>query len=386
MTDHHVIVIGAGYAGCMAANRLQATGAARVTLIDPHPQFVERIRLHQLAAGTGAATLDFATLLHPEITRVQAAVTRIDGPARRVVLDGNSDGAGDGERSLTYDAMIYAVGSGTGSSSVPGVAEFADRVGDADEAQRLADRLAGAPRDAAIVVVGGGLTGVEVAAEMAQVRPHGSVTLVAGGGLVPTAGASGARSVARRLRRLGVDVVDGTTASEVSDSKVTLADGRTLAADITVWTTGFGVPPLARDSGLATDDSGRLRVDDHLVSVSDPGVVGAGDAVVVDGIDLRMSCQAALPLGAQAAGTVTALLDGTPPRRVDQGFAAQCIGLGRDGGTVVLTDRSDRPRRVHIGGRAGGLVKEQVCRMTVRWLAGEGRKGGSYSWTRGPRR
>ena len=74
-----------------------------------------------------------------------------------------------------------------------------------------------------IVVVGGGLTGVEVAAEMAKVRPHGSVTLVAGGGLVPTAGASGARSVARRLRRLGVDVVDGTTASEVSDSKVTLA-------------------------------------------------------------------------------------------------------------------------------------------------------------------
>ncbi|KQR97335.1 hypothetical protein ASG12_15440 [Williamsia sp. Leaf354] len=378
MTDHHVIVIGAGYAGCMAANRLQATGAARVTLIDPHPQFVERIRLHQLAAGTGAATLDFATLLHPEITRVQAAVTRIDGPARRVVLDD--------ERSLPYDAMIYAVGSGTGSSSVPGVAEFADRLGDADEAQRLAERLAGAPRDAAIVVVGGGLTGVEVAAEMAQVRPHGSVTLVAGGGLVPTAGASGARSVARRMRRLGVDVVDGTTASEVTDSKVTLADGRTLGADITVWTTGFGVPPLARESGLATDESGRLRVDDHLVSVSDPRVVGAGDAVVIDGIDLRMSCQAALPLGAQAAGTVTALLDGTPPRRVDQGFAAQCIGLGRDGGTVVLTDRSDRPRRMYLGGRAGGLVKVQVCRMTVRWIAGEGRKGGSYSWTRGPRR
>ena len=378
MTDHHVIVIGAGYAGCMAANRLQATGVARVTLIDPHPQFVERIRLHQLAAGTGAATLDFATLLHPGITRVEAAVTQIDGPARRVVLDD--------ERSHTYDKLIYAVGSGTGSSSVPGVAEFADRVGDADEAQRLAERLAGAPRDAAIVVVGGGLTGVEVAAEMAQVRPHGSVTLVAGGGLVPTAGAIGARSVARRLRRLGVDVIDGTTASEVTDSKVTLADGRTLGADITVWTTGFGVPPLARESGLATDESGRLRVDDHLVSVSDPRVVGAGDAVVIDGIDLRMSCQAALPLGAQAAGTVAALLAGTPPRRVDQGFAAQCIGLGRDGGTVVLTDRSDRPRRMHLGGRAGGLVKEQVCRMTVRWIAGEGRKGGSYSWTRGPRR
>ncbi|MGJ0119224.1 NAD(P)/FAD-dependent oxidoreductase [Williamsia sp. MIQD14] len=378
MTDHHVIVIGAGYAGCMAANRLQASGAAQVTLIDPHPQFVERIRLHQLAAGTAAATLDFATLLHPQITRVQAAVTRIDADGQRVLLHD--------ERSLTYDALIYAVGSGTGTSSVPGVERFAHRVGDADQAQRLADRIADSPEDAAIVVVGGGLTGVETAAEIGRVRPRSSVTLVAGGGLVPTAGATGARSVARRLRRLGVDVVDGTVVTEVAEGKATLADGRAIAADITIWTTGFGVPQLARDCGLATDGSGRLRVDDRLVSVTDPRIVGAGDAVVVDGVDLRMSCQAALPLGAQAAGTVTALLAGTPPPRVDQGFAAQCIGLGRGGGTVVLTDRSDRPRRLHLGGRAGGIVKEQVCRMTVRWISTEGRRGGSYSWTRGPRR
>ncbi|MGU3292134.1 NAD(P)/FAD-dependent oxidoreductase [Williamsia sp. M5A3_1d] len=378
MTAHHVIVIGAGYAGCMAANRLQATGAAQVTLIDPHPHFVERIRLHQLAAGTGSATLDFATLLHPEIARTQAAVTRIDPRGRGVLLDD--------ERSLHYDALIYAVGSGAGKSSVPGVEEFAHRVGDVDQARRLATRLAGSPDDATIVVVGGGLTGVEVAAEMGQTRPRGSVAVVAGGGLVPTAGTTGARSVARRLRRLGVEIVDGVTVSEVAESKVTLADGRTLTADITIWTTGFGVPALARDCGLATDDSGRLRVDDRLRSVSDPRIVGAGDAVVVDGVNLRMSCQAALPLGAQAADTVTALLADTPTRRVDQGFAAQCIGLGRDAGTVVLTDRSDRPRPVHVGGRAGGIVKEQVCRMTVRWISTEGRKGGSYSWPRGPRR
>lgn len=99
-----------------------------------------------------------------------------------------------------------------------------------------------------------------------------------------------------------------------------------------------------------------------------------------------MSCQAALPLGAQAANTVRALLDGDAPAQVDQGFATQCIGLGRTAGTVVATHRDDRPRPLYVGGRAGAVVKEQVCRMTVRWIAGEGRRGGSYSWTKGPRR
>ncbi|MBT0566768.1 NAD(P)/FAD-dependent oxidoreductase [Williamsia sp. CHRR-6] len=377
MTDHHVIVIGAGYAGCMAANRLQATGAAQVTLVDPHPQFVERIRLHQLAAGTGGATIDFSTLLHRGIERVQATVGRIDASSRTVHL---AD-----ERVLTGDAVIYAVGSGTATSSVPGADDVAYRVGDLAQAQALAQRLATAPDDARVVVVGGGLTGVEVAAEFAQAHPARVVTLVCGGSLVPSAGVAGARSVSRRLRRLGVEVITDATVSEVHPADVVLGDGRCLRADITVWTTGFAVPQLAADSGLAVDEIGRLRVDDRLVSETDPWIVGAGDAVVVDGMPLRMSCQSALPLGAQAAATVTALLCGARPDRVSQGFAAQCIGLGRGGGTVVLTDRRDRPRRWYLGGRAGGVVKEQVCRMTVRWITGEGRRGGSYSWPSGPK-
>lgn len=376
--NRHVVVVGGGYAGTMAANRLAATDAAAVTLISPNTEFVERIRLHQLAAGTGGATVGYDTLLHPGIERMVAAVDRIDAAARTVHTS-----TGD---VIGYDRLIYAVGSAAGSAPVPGVAEFAHTVSDLDDANRLAAALAQSPAGASVVVVGGGLTGVEMAAEVAETRKDLAVTLICGAGLVPTAGVRGAASVTKRLRRLGVDLIEHTPVGEVSDSKVVLVDGRVIAADITVWTAGFAVPDLASRSGLSTDAIGRLRVEETLVCVDDPHIVGAGDAITVAGHDLRMSCQSAMPLGAQAAATVRALLDGDTPAQVDQGFAAQCISLGRTAGTVVATHRDDRPRPVLVGGRAGAVVKEQVCRMTLRWIAGEGRRGGSYSWTRGPRR
>ncbi|MBJ7291250.1 FAD-dependent oxidoreductase [Williamsia sp.] len=376
--SRHVVVVGGGYAGTMAANRLAATGSAAVTLISPNTDFVERIRLHQLAAGTGGATVGYDTLLHPDIERVVAAVERIDGSARTVLT--STGGV------IGYDRLIYAVGSGAGSAPVPGVTEFAHTVSDIDDANRLAAALADTPAGASVVVVGGGLTGVEMAAEVAQAREDLAVTLICGAGVVPSAGVRGGASVTKRLRRLGVDLIEHTPVGEVADSKVVLTDGRVVAADITVWTAGFAVPDLASRSGLGTDAIGRLRVDATLVSIDDPHVIGAGDAITVAGRDLRMSCQAAMPLGAQAANTVRALLDGDAPAQVDQGFAAQCISLGRTAGTVVATHRDDRPRPILVGGRAGAVVKEQVCRMTLRWIAGEGRRGGSYSWTRGPRR
>ncbi|MDT5189593.1 MAG: hypothetical protein QOI28_1844, partial [Mycobacterium sp.] len=62
-TTTKVVVIGGGYAGTVAANHLRMRGEVHITLVNPRPRFVERIRLHQLVAGTGDATVDYGTLL-----------------------------------------------------------------------------------------------------------------------------------------------------------------------------------------------------------------------------------------------------------------------------------------------------------------------------------
>ena len=59
----HIVVIGGGYAGTLAANHLRLNADVEITVVNPRPVFVERIRLHQLAAGTRGAAVDYGTLL-----------------------------------------------------------------------------------------------------------------------------------------------------------------------------------------------------------------------------------------------------------------------------------------------------------------------------------
>lgn len=371
-TGIRVVVIGGGYAGVMAANRLQR--AAAVTLVNTRARFVERIRLHQLAADNTPAVADFASILHPAARLVVDAAERIDPAGRTVVLT-------SGE-TLSYDYLVYAVGStGTVPARVPGAGEHAYPLSELEQAERLRARLAQLDFSAPIVVVGAGLTGIEAAAEFAE-RDR-SVTLV--GELGPTLSKPARRSVAKRLHKLGVKVID-TTVAEVTASDVALADGRRLPSAATVWTAGFGVPGLAADSGLATDGLGRLLTDETLTSVDSPYIVAAGDATAPSGLPFRMSCQAALPLGAQAANTILSRIGGAVAADVSVPMSAQCVSLGRGAGTIQVQHNDDTPRNLYIGGRTGAFIKEQVCRATLRWLRGEAVKPGSYTYLKGPDR
>lgn len=196
----HVVVVGGGYAGTLAANHLRQRPDIDITLVNPRPVFVERIRLHQLVADTGTATADYATLLGEGIELIVDTVDHIDATARRAVL---TSGAG-----LDYDYLIYAVGSTGAVAEVPGCAEFAHSVADLESAQRLHYALADLPLPAPITVVGGGLTGIETASELAELgRP---VTLICGPVLGPSLSPRGRRSVAKRLRRLGVGVLESS--------------------------------------------------------------------------------------------------------------------------------------------------------------------------------
>ena len=138
-------------------------------------------------------------------------------------------------------------------------------------------------------------------------------------------------------------------------TSVALADGRELRSAVTIWTAGFGVPDLAARSGLATDAIGRLLTDETLTSVDNPYIVAAGDASAPSDSPLRMSCQAAIPLGAQAANTVLSRIAGTEPAAVNQAFTGQCISLGRKAGTIQLAHLDDRVMPIYVGGRTAAI-------------------------------
>jgi NADH:ubiquinone reductase (H+-translocating) len=373
----HVVVVGGGYAGTLAANHLRQRPDIDITLVNPRPVFVERIRLHQLVADTGAATADYRTLLGDGIGLIVDTVDYIKAADRRVLL---TSGA-----TLNYDYLIYAVGStGAIPATVPGAAEFAYSVADLESAQRLRYALADLPLAAPVTVVGGGLTGIETASELAERgRP---VTLICGGILGPSLSTRGRRSVAKRLRNLGVNVLESVAASQVRWDAVVLTDGAVLSSAATVWTAGFTVPDLAARSGLSTDALGRLLTDETLTSIDDERVVAAGDAAAPSGQPLRMSCQAAGPLGAQAANTVLSRIVRKTPAVLNQAFVGQCISLGRAHGTIQLARTDDTPVNVVVGGRSAASIKEAICKGTLWAIRREAAKPGSYFWLKGGNR
>jgi NADH dehydrogenase len=373
----HVVVVGAGYAGTLAANHLRQRPDIDITVVNPRPVFVERIRLHQLVSDTGAATADYATLLGEEIQLIVDSVDHIETAGRRVLLSSGAE--------LNYDYLIYAVGStGVTTSAVPGFAEFAHSVADLESAQRLHYALTDLPLPAPITVVGGGLTGIETASELAEGgRP---VTLICGPVLGPSLSKRGRRSVAKQLRGLGVNVLESVAVAEVRWDEVALTDGVVLPSAATIWTAGFAVPDLATRSGLHTDPMGRLLTDETLTSIDDERVVAAGDAAAPSGQPLRMSCQAACPMGVQAANTVLSRIAGDAPAALSQAFVGQCISLGRTHATVQFSRSDDTPVNMFLGGRAAASVKEAICKGTVWSIRREAAKPGSYRWIKGGKR
>lgn len=153
-----------------------------------------------------------------------------------------------------------------------------------------------------------------------------------------------------------------------------LSGGRVLPSTVTIWTAGFCVPDLAARSGLSTDAMGRLLTDETLTSVDDERIVATGDAAAPSNLPLRMSCQAALPLGSHAADTVLSRITGERPADFGKGIAAMCVSLGRKDGVFQLAHRDDTAMRLHLRGRLGAKLKEAAAVSPVKQLADEARK------------
>ena len=172
-----------------------------ITLVNPRPKFVERIRLHQFVAGTGDATVDYGTLLGEGIQLVVDSATRIDTAARTVQLASGRDAA-----TTTTSSTRSAA-----PAAIPVVRAWRGRIRLSHRRIRgraAAARQAGrAAPDAPVTVVGGGLTGIETAAELAE--QGRTVTLVCGGPLAPSLSERRvADTIAKWLSRHGVTVLE----------------------------------------------------------------------------------------------------------------------------------------------------------------------------------
>ncbi|MFD5483546.1 NAD(P)/FAD-dependent oxidoreductase [Streptomyces hawaiiensis] len=361
---HRIVVLGAGYAGAYVAGNLVrrlSPADTEITVVNAVPDFVQRLRLNQLAAGRDIEAPQLADVFAGTGIRLRVArVTAVD-PERRVVAVADADG---GE--IGYDTLVYALGSHGDDHGVPGVAEHAFDVAARPSALRLRERLdglGGRGGGGSVVVVGDGLTGIETATEIAEARPGLSVALIARGDLGARLSAGARGHLRRACDRLGITVLEHTSVEAVEATRVLCTDGTALASDATVWTAGFAVDPIAAAGGLEVTEDGRIVVDSTMRSVSHPNVYAIGDSVHAlgdNGRPLPMSCGSAGYTGRQAIEAIVGRLTGRKISNVKLVYLYNAISLGRRDGLWQSVDDEGQAKPKYMGGRKAARIKAAI--------------------------
>ncbi|WP_412542906.1 FAD-dependent oxidoreductase [Longispora sp. K20-0274] len=344
---HRILVLGAGYAGAYVAGNLarRLSGAdTEITVVNAEPDFVQRLRLHQLAAGQRIEAPKLADVFAGTGIRLRLARATAVDPERQVVTVADTHGGGD----LGYDTLVYALGSAVADQGVPGVAEHAFHVTSSPAALRLRERLdslVGRGAGGSVVVVGDGLTGIETATEFAESRPGLRVTLIARGELGARLSAGARGHLRRACDRLGVTVLEYTNVEAVEAARV-----------------------LCAASGLEVTGNGQIVVDRTMRSVSHPDVYAAGDSAYTigdNGRPLPMSCASAGYTGMQATKAIMGQLTGREVGNVKLDYLGNHISLGRRDGILQLVDGEGQAKPKYVGGRKAARIKAAIITLSL---------------------
>ncbi|QEH35621.1 NADH dehydrogenase-like protein [Aquisphaera giovannonii] len=373
-----VLVLGGGFAGLWsavgAARKLdelgQGAGAVEVTLVDRNAYHNIRVRNYEADLSRLRVPLD--DVLGPAgVRRVEGEVAGIDFAGRAVTL-----AAPNGPEVLTYDRLVFALGSRLLRPDIPGLAEHAFDVDTYDGAARLnrhIDALPARPEVPGlftVVVVGAGLTGLETAAEapgklrtaLARAGRDGSprVILADRGARVGSDMGESARPIIEEaLAALGIETRLGVDVAAVGPSGLTLRSGEEIPAATVVWCAGMRASPLTRLFPVELDRFGRIPVDPFMRVEGVAGAFAAGDAAwsMMDDVHASvMSCQHGRPMGRIAGHNVVCDLLGLPMLPLQIAWYVTVLDLGPWG--ALYTEGWDR--HVVATGEAAKATKRAI--------------------------
>lgn len=378
-----VVVVGAGFGGLAAAKEL-AEAAVDVVVVDKRNHHTFQPLLYQVAtAGLGVDDVCYATrgIFHRQrnARAIQGQVTNVDFDQRLVHL---ADGA-----PLPYTHLILALGAVTADYGVPGVAEHAFGLKNAEDARTIrthvlrcfeaADRTTNSVASASattVVIAGGGPTGVEMAGGFAELfhrvlkRDFGElnvdksrVVLVEGQDrLLGTFSPKLSHKARLRLESMGVEVLLNTQVASVDSNSVHLANGTSIATDTLVWAAGVRAHPLADRLGLETARGGRVVVDEQLRIPQHPDVFAIGDLAATslpNGDLVPQVAPGAIQGGRHAAAAIIASLHSS-------GDGEETVALApfhyRDKGSMATIGRNaavvELPNDIKVSGFVGWVV------------------------------
>jgi NADH dehydrogenase FAD-containing subunit len=354
-----IVIVGAGFAGLRAALDLPATEDVTVVANRRWCEFLPNI--HELLSGRrtpGALRIDAGARVRGAGHRfVLDEVTSIDIERRQV--QGRSSGT------IGYDILLLTPGLAATTGGVEGAAEHALPFKSVDDCARIGGRLrelASAPRTPRIVIVGGGLEGVEALGEILRAFPAFRIDLVEGASrLLPTEPPSLDRVVRSECSGLDVRIHDRTRVERVTAGAVFTDHAGCLESDLTIWTGGPAALPLLEGAVVGSGSDRLASVAATLESFAAPDVFLAGDAAELPR-PITKQAYHALDMGTHAAANILRRVRGKPLEDFVPSGKPSLISFGDRGCFLVAGSWA-------LFGPSISLAKEAVFQMVSATLA-----------------
>jgi NADH dehydrogenase len=312
MQQTRIVIVGGGAGGLELACKLgRKLGPERVTLVDMTLFHIWKPSLHEVAAGTldiHQEGLSYEMLAHDNgFNFCLGALTALDLPGKRIRVAAFMDERGEElvpARDVPFDQLVIAVGSTVNHFNVPGADEHTLSLNHPADAERFRRRMlklltaaelrksAGAEGHVRTVIVGGGATGVELAAELREASVVHSrygfrrldpesdlpITMLEGADrILAPLPEKVSTSATRLLRERHVRVETNCKVARITAQQVEDAEGRVFPADLVVWAAGTKALEILSTLGLPTGRSGQLEVTDRLLVKGQIDIYAFGD-------------------------------------------------------------------------------------------------------------
>src|SRR5512140_564180 len=316
--SERVVVVGSGFAAISFVRRVPLE-PYEVTLVSPRNHFL----FTPLLPGTAVGTNGYQSVMEP-VRRARRGVSFVHNAVESVDLEGRTatGRAVDtgGQLSLPWDRLVLAPGTVNNTFGIPGVKEHALFLKEVQDARAIRDGVVRCLESASLpgvapeergrllhfVIVGAGPTGVELAAELADLfdkdlaksypnlpKPH--ITLVeAGSGMLTQFDESLRAYTRRHFARQGIAVRLNTPAAEVGDTYLNLKSGEVLPCGLIVWSTGTAPSALVKSLPFEKDRIGRILTDERLRAKGRADVWALGDCATPEKSALPQTAQVAM--------------------------------------------------------------------------------------------
>lgn len=356
----HVVVVGSGFAGVKAALELSKRQIGKITLISDKSYFLHHATLYATATGksTEESVIPLTTIFenHPNVELIHDTAVSVD-PHRKLLSGKHKD--------YHYDKLVLALGAVTSFFNIPGMERNAYGIATLQEVEafheHIHDEVVHNKLDKEYFVIGGGLTGIELASALTdyltelkslyRLKNTGSrVTLVeAQSRILPHLSRTSSAIVTKQLEKMGIRVMTGHKVTALHGDSITI-DGRVYPTKTAVWASGVANSPFfaANKDYFTLNQAGRVEVDPYLQALNDVYVIGDNNSVKHSG-----KAWPALSQATHVAKNITRLATGREQKAFYPKSSPVGIPVGAKWGYVEWFG-------LYVSGRSGAWLRRMM--------------------------